>query len=404
MTEPGDAPFWWERPDLRPIGGRLHFAGADVADLAAQYDGPLYVYSLDRVTANLERLRGALAETGCDARVYFAMKANRYAPLLQRLAGSGHCGADICSPNELDHALACGFAASDISFTGTGVSNRDLDRLLAQPDLHINCDSIGMIRRIGERSPGRAIGIRINPGIGTGYAGSEQLTYAGATTKFGIYSEQWRDALDMARRHDLTVRTIHFHVGCGYLNNELGRWDEALGAASDFIAEAPDVTTVNVGGGLGLPHRDSDVVLDLTRWATILRRRFHGRGLALAIEPGDYLVKDAGMLVLEVTDIERKRDTLFVSVAGGFNLHPEPVFYGLPCEPVACLPSEIPRERWQRVTIAGNINEAGDIWARNVAMPPLAEGQFIAFLNAGGYGAAMHSNHCMRGDLREMHI
>jgi diaminopimelate decarboxylase len=208
----------------------------------------------------------------------------------------------------------------------------------------------------------------------------------------------------MARRHDLTVDTIHFHVGCGYLTRQLDRWDEALGAAAEFLADAPEVTTVNVGGGLGLPHRADDAALDLSRWAAILKRRFAGRGITLAVEPGDYLVKDAGLLVLEVTDVERKRDTLFVSVAGGFNLHPEPVFYDLPCEPIACRPRSQDRADWQTVTIAGNINEASDLWARDKAMPPLAEGDFVAFLNAGGYGAAMHSNHCMRGDFREIHV
>ena len=86
------------------------------------------------------------------------------------------------------------------------------------------------------------------------------------------------------------------------------------------------------------------------------------------------------MLVLGVTDVERKRDTLFAYVDGGFNLAPEPVHYGLPCEPVACLRREGPA---QDVTIAGNINEAIDLWAEAKPMPPLREGDYIAFINAG---------------------
>jgi diaminopimelate decarboxylase len=397
--------FWWERPDLHYTGDRLRFAGIDVAERAAQADGPLYIYSLDRVSANLERLRDALEATGCPHRIYFAMKANRYSPLLRSLAAGGACGADVCSPNELDHAIACGFPPEAISFTGTGVSNRDLDRLLAQPDLHINCDSIGMIRRIGERTPGRIIGVRLNPGIGTGYADSEMLTYAGAaTTKFGIYREQWSEALAMVRRYGLTVGAVHFHVGCGYLNRQLDRWEEAAGLVTAFLDDLPEVTTVNVGGGLGLPHRAGDTALDLSRWAAILRRLFANRSVTLAVEPGDYLVKDAGVLVLSVVEVERKRDTVFVSVSGGFNLHPEPVFYDLPCQPVACRLRNGDPVDWQPVTIAGNINEAADIWARDITMPPLIEADFIAFLNAGGYGSAMHSNHCMRGDFQETHV
>ena len=398
-------PFWWERADLGYHGDKLFFAGCDVSSLAAKADAPVFVYSQARVKDNLGRVLHALAHTGCQHRVFYAMKANRFAPLLSALAQWRRCGVDICSPNELDHALACGFRASEISFTGAGVSNRDLDRLLAHPALTITCDTIGAIRRIGERAPGRDIGIRINPSIGVGYEGNARLTYAGAqTTKFGVYREQWKDALTAAAAHDLTVTSLHFHVGCGYLNRDLEAWEQSLQSALGLLADLPDIRTVNIGGGLGLPHKPSDAPLDLIRWASILRRHFEGRGLTIAVEPGDFIVKDAGLLALGVTDIERKADTLFAFVDGGFNLHPEPVFYGLPCEPAVCRRRDSSPSDWKTVTIAGNINEAQDLWAQEVRMPPLREGDHIAFLNAGGYGASMSSDHCMRGVFEEVLI
>jgi diaminopimelate decarboxylase len=398
-----DARFWWARDDLNFRDGRLHLAGHDVGALAETVEGPLHLYSAPRISANLGRVRDALQRTSRPSRLYYAMKANRFEPLLRRLAKGGQCGVDICSPAELDRAMACGFAAADISFTGAGVSNRDLDRLLAHPDLTINCDTVGMIRRIGERAPGRAIGVRVNPERGTGYGGAEKLTYAGdIPTKFGIYREQWPEALAMARAHGLKITSLHFHVGCGYLTRELDAWDAAMGAGLAFLDDLPDVVTVNVGGGLGLPHREGDAPLDLDRWAGVLARRFAGRQVTIAVEPGDYIVKDAGVLVLGVTDVEAKRDVTFVSVDGGFNLAPEPAYYELPCEPVACAPRSFDQARWRPVTIAGNINEALDIWAHAKPMPDLREGDRIAFLNAGGYGASMSSNHCMRGEFTEM--
>jgi diaminopimelate decarboxylase len=396
---------WWARDDLRYEDGRLIFAGVDADAIARQHDRPLFLYGAARIRANIARLRRVLAATGCSHRLYYAMKCNRFPPLLQMLADDGAIGIDICSPDEMDLALSCGFAPQDVSFTGTAVANRDLDRLLAEPEIHINCDSLGQIRRIGERTPGRAIGIRINPGIGTGYGDDARLDYAGGrTTKFGIYREQWAEALALAARFGLTITTIHLHVGCGYLTRQLDSWEQALGAATGFLADLPDVTTVNLGGGLGLPHRATDAALDLDRWSAIIARQFGGRGLTVATEPGDYLVKDAGILLLGVVGVERKRDTLFVSVDGGFNIHPEPAHYGLPCEPVACVLRETDRSRWEKVTVAGNINEALDLWAEDHAMPPLAEDDRIALINAGGYGSAMASNHCMRGDFEELLI
>lgn len=394
--------FWWAREDLGFVDGRLRFAGHDVAGLAEAVEGPLFLYSADRVAANLRRVKDALARTGQPSRLYFAMKANRFEPLLRAMAGWGLGGVDVCSPDELDRALACGFPASEISFTGAGVSNRDLERLLAHPDLTLNCDTLGMIRRVGERAPGRAIGVRVNPALGVGYGDNERLTYAGAAvTKFGIYREQWAEALATARAHGLRVTTLHFHVGCGYLSAQLPAWEAAAAEALGFLADAPDVTTVNIGGGLGLPHRPADAALDLARWSQVLGRLFAGRGVTIAAEPGDYAVKDAGLFVLGVTDVEVKRDTAFAFVDGGFNLAPEPAYYDLPCEPVACVPRSLDPATWRPVTIAGNINEALDVWATGHPMPELREGDRIAFLNAGGYGASMSSNHCMRGELTE---
>lgn len=393
--------FWWARDDLRYEGGRLKLAGHDVAALAETVAGPLFLYSAARVRANLERVRGALAAAG-PSRLYYAMKANRFEPLLRAMAQWGLCGIDACSPAEVERALACGFPAGEISFTGTGVSNRDLGRLLAHDGLTLTCDTLGVIRRIGERAPGREIGIRVNPGLGVGYGDNERLTYAGdVTTKFGIYREQWPEALALARRYGLRVTSLHFHVGCGYLTAQLPQWERAAGAAAGFLDDAPDVVTVNIGGGLGLPHRASDEALDLEAWAAAVARVFAGRGVTVAAEPGDYVVKDAGVLVLGVTDVEVKRDRAFAFLDGGFNLAPEPAYYDLPCEPVACVPRSLDSADWKPVTLAGNINEALDIWAADHPMPPLREGDRVALLNAGGYGAAMSSNHCMRGELTE---
>ncbi len=400
---PNTNQFWWERSDLNYQNGQLHLAGHDLGALAAQADAPLYAYSLARIEAKLDQLKDALSSTGCDHQIFYAMKANRFAPIIKMMAETGKCGVDICSPDELDLALECGFEEAQISFTGTGVANRDLDRLCAHPGITINCDSIGMIRRIGERAARRSIGIRVNPALGTGYGSSDLLTYAGSqTTKFGIYREQWREALETARAYDLKVETLHFHVGCGYLTRELESWEAAFRAACEFMADLPDLKVVNIGGGLGLPHREVDDALDLAQWSAILRSQFEGTGITIATEPGDFLVKDAGVLVLGVTDVELKRETLFISVDGGFNLHPEPAFYDLPCAPAACRVRSMNTAEWQRATIAGNINEALDLWGEDILFPPTEEGDFIALINAGGYGSSMSSNHCMRGHFKQI--
>ena len=398
MTMPD---FWWQRDDLAYVEGDLKFAGRSVQALAEAHGTPLYLYNPARSRNNLERLHTALDARQLKHRIFYAMKSNRFAPLLTYLKTLGRCGIDVCSPGEMGLAQQCGFLPEEISYTGTSLSTVDYAKLARNPNVRLNVDSLTAIRRVGEICPGRRIGLRINPALGIGYESNELLRYAGEkTTKFGIYREQFGDALALARTYGLEIAGIHLHTGCGYLSKQLPAWKVILNEALRFIERIPDIEYVNVGGGLGISLVEDDRSLDLDEWAGVLADVFDGAGFEIWTEPGDYIAKDAGVLVLEANSVERKRDTVFVGVDGGFNIHIEPVVYNLPIEPAPCRwDAEAPRET---VTIAGNINEAMDIVAHNVELPVPSEGDFIAFLNAGGYGAAMSSNHCMRGQFTEM--
>ncbi len=393
--------FWWERKDLSYNNNSLEFAGRNVQHLAEMFQTPSFFYSAKRLKKNLKRLSLVLSNTGLNHKIYYAMKANRHVPLLTYMKTTGLCGVDACSPEEVLLALSCGFDASEISYTATSVSNADLDFLSRYPDLIVNCDSISQIKRLGKKCPNRDIGIRINPAMGTGYGSVDVLRYSGEkTTKFGIYKEQFDDALQAAKDYNLVVKRIHFHTGCGYLSSQLPVWEKILEACLWFIKRVDGIEVVNLGGGLGVPHTTSDEKLDLEKWSGVIQKVFEGKNISIEIEPGDYIVKDAGILLLEVNMVEKKQETVFAGVNGGFNLAVEPFFYSLPCEPVACVIHD-PKKPFKPVTIAGNINEALDVWMENHPMPEIYEGDFLAMINAGGYAASMSSNHCMRGAVRE---
>ncbi len=401
MSEAHSLGDWWSREDLCFDDRSLQFAGRRVQALADEVGTPAFFYHGQRVLDNVVRLRTALDSAGFRDRfrIHYAMKANRFAPLLTHLKHSQLVGIDACSPNEVELALSCGFRADEVSFTANSLSVRDVQRLSRIQGLTMNCDSIAAIRRWGELGSGRNIGLRINPARGIGRSQNDKLQYSGAqTTKFGIYREQFADALAVARQYDLTVDTIHFHTGCGYLTPQLSLWETIIEECLWFIRQVETVTTVNVGGGLGVPHVESDEPLDLARWAGILAKHFLSTPWSLRIEPGDYIVKDAGLLLLTVNTVERKRDTRFVGVDAGFNLAVEPAMYGLPFHPVPAIRRE---GQPQVVTIVGNINEALDVWYADVAMAELREGDCLALINAGAYSTSMASNHCMRGEFKE---
>ena len=396
------ATCWWQRTDLCYQDGHLYFAGRRVADLARQFGTPSFVYSANRIQENILRLKSVLSDSAGQQkhRLFYAMKANRFAPLLTFLKQSGLCGIDACSPEEVEHAVSCGFSPEEISFTASSLSTIDLDQLARYNGLLFNADSLHAIREWGRRKPGTEIGIRINPAAGVSRESNELLQYAGfRTTKFGIYRDQFREALELAASYGLRTTRIHFHTGCGYLSGQLPSWREVLDQCLWFIEQVPGLKRVNIGGGLGVPHTPTDRNLDLPQWAAIIREYFSDRDIAVDLEPGDYIAKDAGLLLLAVTFTETKRESLFVGVNGGFNIAPEPAYYRLPFQPV-CLEFGSD-EPLKKVQVVGNINEALDVWYEDALLPDMSKQEFLALINSGAYSSSMASNHCMRGKFRE---
>lgn len=390
---------WWQREDLQYREGELVLDGQPLAALAQKCGTPTFVYSTTRVLEKLDQLHAALDDNQLPHQVFYALKANRHPDLLAALRESERCGIDVCSPRELLRALDAGFAEGDITYTGTAISAADWEIICRHPGIDFNCDSLSSIRQLGERSPGRAIGLRINPQLTASHL--EKVSYAGEkASKFGIYPDRFAEALALATQYDMPVTTLHFHAGSGYLNGELEDFERILKRLAGFLEQATEVTHIDIGGGLGVPLREGEAPLDLKRWAGLLADFLLPRGLNLQLEPGDYLVKDAGLLLLEVCAVEEKGGTEFVYVNGGFNLSNLYAYYGYPN---IVAPLQEPTDSGLRaVSLAGNINEGIDLLAEDVLLPPLEEGDVLAFLNLGGYSASSSSDHCMRGEFSEV--
>jgi len=406
MEDVASSVLWWKRDGLSYDDNQLQFAGRNVNELAAQHGTPCFVYDAERVESNAKRMSGALDDAGFKGRhrVMYAMKANRFAPLLTFLKLRGAvAGLDVCSPREIHHAMGCGFEAHELSFTSTSLSRKDIESISAYKGLHVNLDSLSALRRWGELGHSREVGLRINPAMGVGREDNDMLQYSGPrkTTKFGIYKEQMAEAMSIANEFGLTITRIHFHTGCGYLTPQLPIFDAILEECIPFIEACKDTCRqVILGGGMGVPFTADDSELDLSQWAEVIAKHFAARDLEVWLEPGSYLAQDAGLLLLTANSVEAKADKIFVGVDGGFNLAPEPAMYALPFQPVPA--TWKPDSPLHTLSIAGNINEALDVWFEDTELPEVEEDDVIALLNAGAYSSSMAADHCLRGDFKEV--
>ncbi len=150
MMNAEESQRWWQQETTLPIGRRRAiFAGFAVSTLAKRFGSPAFVYSFARVSVKISSAFTPRFETRSYPAGYtllYAMKANRFAPLLTSLQHTGLCGIDACSPREVEHAVSCGFRPDQISFTAGSLSRRDVDALACFDGLFVDCDSLHAIK------------------------------------------------------------------------------------------------------------------------------------------------------------------------------------------------------------------------------------------------------------------
>ncbi len=379
----------------------LHLEGCALAPLAARFGTPLYVYAAGAIRRRFAALRAALASTGRPFRIRYAMKSNRFGPVLDVVRAERDIHVDTCSPREIARALAHGFAPDELSLTAGMLSNRDL-ALLADAGVKPNLDTFSVIRRWAA-TPGRrlnTIGLRINPEVAVGWGSEPKLAYG--NSKFGFDQDRVVEAAKAARAAGLEVDELHMHLGWGLQRSAEPALRHAFGRLADLATAVGGIRTVNVGGGLCWPHRDADDPMPLDLWATILRESLASLApeVSITCEPGTYVMAASGVLIVEVTTVETRRAGTWVGVDAGHAVNVFAAHYGIP---MVFQPLREPlRPVAGRVHIGGNINEANDVFARDLPFPDVAEGEWLALSPAGAYGSSMASDHCLRGQPGEV--
>ncbi len=378
---------------MRAPGGDRGSVGEGVLIRVASAVGtPAYVYDADAIRRQYAILSTALRSV--PHRVHYSVKANANLAVLSLLRGLG-AGADIVSGGELARASAAGFQGPDMVFSGVGKSEKELASALAAGVGLINLESEGEFEVLARLTRGRGVpapvGIRINPDVTTETHPYTQTGRAGM--KFGVPLDQ---VMPLVRRigaePSLALISVGMHIGSQIADAAPYREgaERLLGLVAGLReAGIMSLTSVDVGGGLGISY-GCEEGLDLTRFAEAVAPLARGTGLPLLVEPGRFLVGNAGYLLTRVLYRKRSGGRQFVITDAGMNDLLRPSLYQAYHE-IRVLDGTDAAQSAEAmvVDVVGPNCESGDFLALDRSLPATRPGSLLAVLGAGAYGFGM---------------
>jgi diaminopimelate decarboxylase/aspartate kinase len=374
------APQWWtkRRKELIEI---------------ANARGAAYVYE----RASIEQAVKSLQALESVDKVFYAMKANANREILKIVHDLG-VNFECVSPGEVARVLevAPKIDRKRILFTPNFAPRSEYEWALSQ-GIWLTLDNLFVLREWGRLFKGREVFLRIDTGRGRGH--HEHVRTAGTHSKFGVPLFEMDELGSLVEKSGARVVGLHAHTGSGVLS--AGAWQDTGERLVELTKRFPDVRFIDLGGGLGVPEKPGQTPLDLDRVDELLasvKKSCGGRELWL--EPGRYIVAQAGVLLTRVTQTKGKGAVQYVGVTAGMNALIRPALYGAYHEIVNL--SRLGQPATEVVTVVGPICETGDRLGSDRLMPPAEEGDVILVANAGAYGYAMSSRYNLREFVDEV--
>jgi diaminopimelate decarboxylase/aspartate kinase len=353
----------------------------------ADEESPRYVYHEDTLRATARRVQGL---RGPD-RAFYAVKANAHPAVLRILHDEG-LGFECVSPGEVERVFEVlpDLPPNRVLFQPNFAA---IDEYAAALDrgVHVTLDNVQPLAEHPAVFEGASLFVRVDPGQGHGH--HRKVRTAGAQSKFGVVPDEIGRIHEAAERAGATIEGLHVHVGSGITNEDM--WPDIAAFLDTLAADLPDVTTLNVGGGLGVPQRPSHTPLDLdaldARLAAFAERHPH---YALWMEPGRYLVAEAGVLLATVTQTKAKGPVQYVGLDAGMNSLLRPALYGAYHGIVNLSRLDTPPS--MTATVVGPICESGDVLGHSRRLPPTEPGDTLLIATTGAYGASMSNQYNLR--------
>lgn len=379
--------------------GVLCIDGVPAPEIAAAVGTPLYCYSSATLADGYRAYADAFAANGLrDATVCYALKANGNLAVVRTLAALG-AGCDVVSEGELRRALAAGVPAGRIIFSGVGKTAAEMAFAIECGIMQMNVESIEELvaldaigRQMNRRVP---VALRVNPDVAADT--HDKISTGRKHDKFGI---DWNAAPAIYRRaaamDGTDVVGIAVHIGSQITS--LGPYRAAFARVVEMARGLRDegipIRRLDFGGGLGITYRE-ETPPSVADYVAVIAEAVGDLACEVVVEPGRRIAGPAGVLLARVVRVKRTTDRTFVVLDAAMNDLVRPAMYDAwhPILPVNAAPEGITREK---VDVVGPICESTDMFAAQRDLPPLGEGDLVAFAAAGAYGAAMSSEYNSR--------
>jgi len=377
---------------------RLTCSGADLSELAETYGTPLYVYSADAIAERVAMLQtefAAVPNTLC-----YAVKANSSLAILKLLSEQG-CGFDIVSGGELERVRrAAPSALSRVVFSGVGKQVWEIDAALAADILLFNVESEAELEILSQRAEAAGktakVALRVNPDV---FAETHPYISTGLSEhKFGIAIERARDVYRRAAElPNLEPVGVSVHIGSQIRAVEpFGQSLQRVRSLVDELrSDGHNIRYVDAGGGFGIEYGTEafDPASSVAAYAAAIRSALDGLNAHLLLEPGRFLVAQAGALLTRVLYTKQNGAKRFVITDAAMNDLIRPALYQAHHEILPVIADDRPS---QTADIVGPVCETGDFFARDRTLPELRAGDLAVLLDAGAYGMSLASHYNTR--------
>ncbi|MHA8055285.1 diaminopimelate decarboxylase [Aquirufa nivalisilvae] len=373
--------------------------GIPLTTLAKQFGTPLYVYNADKIREKISVLRSAFDDISLS--IKYACKANTNISVLKLMLAEG-VDLDVVSPQELELGLLAGYRGDQITFTPSGVEFEEIEFAVSKGAI-VNLDNLSVLEKFGQQY-GSSVPclLRIKPHVFGG--GNAKIMTAHPESKFGISIHQKAEILDLVNQYQIKVIGLHQHTGSDIKDGKT--FEQAASALFEFAKDFPDLELMDLGGGFKVPYSPEDPGVNMQEIGQIMGNAFlkfcahYGKELKLWVEPGKFLVSEAGTLLTTATVVKRDPIKTFVGINSGLNHLIRPMMYGSYHYIFNASNEEDAQQDAYRVV--GNICET-DTFSFDFEgnqneriLNEVKEGDVIAFANAGAYGFTMASHYNSR--------